>query len=144
MSEIENYLGKEPNGMAIYEYIVNHSDSCLEDMPELTKLLCERDPSGQFLASSARYLHAVDTEGVYAPWISKLIESAIDKDRERRYIGSLLQGIWGADYQDRVDILRETDDNFRRIYKRIYPMQRQPRKEDEPDVKAEEMSKGIL
>ena len=46
MNELEKTLGKDPDGMAVYEYIVNHSDSCE---------------------------------------------------------------------------LRETDDNFRRIYKRIYP-----------------------
>ena len=53
--------------------------------------------------------------------MGRLIECAIDKDRERRYIGTLLEGIWGPDYQSRAAELRETDDNFRRIYKRIYP-----------------------
>ena len=45
----------------------------------------------------------------------------IDKDRERKYIGSLLEALWGADYHDNADKLRETDDNFRRIYKRMFP-----------------------
>ena len=120
MNELEKTLGKDPDGMAVYEYIVNHSDSCDAEMPRLIDMLCQADASGQFLASSARYLHAIDGEK-FRPWVGRLIECAIDKDRERRYIGTLLGGIWGPDYQSRAVELRETDDNFRRIYKRIYP-----------------------
>ncbi len=143
MNDIEKSLGKEPSGMAVYEYIVNNSGSCCAQMPELIDLLCNADNSGQFLASSARYLSTVDAEG-FRPWIGRLIECAIDKDRERRYIGSLLEGIWGADYQSRVAELREKDDNFRRIYKRIYPQGYAVAPSAGPDPRAEEMSAGIL
>lgn len=110
----------EQEGMSVYEYIVDHCDSCSSQMAELIAKLREVDTSGQFLASTARYLAAVDRE-TFAPWLAPLIEGAIEKDRERRYIGSLLQAIWGEDYESRVDELKESDNNFRRIYKRIYP-----------------------
>ena len=50
-----------------------------------------------------------------------LIKAAIDKDRERVYLGDLAATIWGNDYQSRARQLAEEDDNFRRIYKRLYP-----------------------
>ena len=53
--------------------------------------------------------------------IMRLIAAGIDKDRDRRYIGSLLSAVWGADYEQRAEELSATDNNFRRIYKRIYP-----------------------
>ncbi|MCM1153492.1 MAG: hypothetical protein NC328_07560 [Muribaculum sp.] len=120
MKEHLKHLETDPDGMATYDYIVNHVDSCIEDMPELIENLRRVDCSGQFLASSARFLCAVDRNG-FASCLEPLIEGAIEKDRERRYIGSLLEAIWGKDYRHRVDELRETDDNFRRIFKRIYP-----------------------
>ena len=78
------------------------------------------DLSGQFLASAARYLHAIDAEG-YAPAIRSLVSQAIDKDREHRYLPDLLQGLYGEDYESRCNELCATDDNFRRIYKRLFP-----------------------
>lgn len=113
-------LLKDPNGMMTYEYIVNHVDSCAEKLPSLIDNLKRVDSTGQFLASSARFLCAVDREH-FAPFIPALIEGAIDKDRERRYIGSLLEAIWGADYQENAEELKAKDDCFRRVYKRIYP-----------------------
>lgn len=106
-------------GMAVYQHIVDHCDTCLDQMSELISKLKEVDQSGQFLASTARYLAAIDREK-FNPWIAPIIEAAIDKDRERKYIGSLLQAIWGEDYEDRVDALAAEDNNFRRIYKRIH------------------------
>lgn len=113
-------LENDQDGMSTYEYIVNNVDSCLTDMPDLIDNLKRVDVSGQFLASTARFLHAVDAES-FSGCIPLLIDGAISKDRERKYIGSLLEAIWGADYKDRADSLMVTDDNFRRIYKRIYP-----------------------
>lgn len=110
----------DPDGMATYEYIVNNVETCLEEMPLLFDNLKSKDVTGQFLASSARFLAAVDRVR-FGDWIPRLIESAIEKDRERRYIGSLLEAIWGADYSSRIDELTASDNNFRRIYKRIYP-----------------------
>ena len=118
IKELEN----DPDGMATYEYIVNNVDSCLEEMPVLIDNLRRVDLSGQFLASTARFLHAVDAVR-FGGCIPTLIEGAISKDRERRYIGSLLEAIWGVDYNDRAGELMASDDNFRRIYKRIYPVE---------------------
>lgn len=120
MSDLEKILKGDSDGMETYEYIVNHCDGCEAEMDQLVEHLRHIDSTGQFLASSARYLSAVDHER-YAPWLGSLIEGAIDKDRERRYIGSLLEAIWGSDYMERAESLAEADDNFRRIYKRIYP-----------------------
>jgi hypothetical protein len=110
----------EQAGMEVYQYIVDHCDTCCEEMDALILKLRQVDTSGQFLASTARYLAAVD-RAKFEPWLGSLIEGAIDKDRERRYIGSLLQAIWGDDFELRVTELNATDNNFRRIYKRMHP-----------------------
>lgn len=107
-------------GMSLYEKIVDMAEGDCTELQEVISRLREADSSGQFLTSSARYLWAVDRER-FAPYVSELIEAAIDRDRERRYISSLLEAIWGPDYQDRVEELKASDDNFRRIYKRIHP-----------------------
>lgn len=109
----------EQRGMEIYEYIVDNCETCSAEMPELITKLRQADLSGQFLASTARYLAAVDRDK-FEPWLAPLIEGAIERDRERRYIGALLKAIWGENYEERADELRETDNNFRRIYKRIH------------------------
>lgn len=109
----------EEEGMTIYEYIVDNvtSDNLL--MGDMVMKLRRADTSGQFLASTARFLAAVDRPR-FEQWIGPLVEGAIEKDRDRRYIGSLLEALWGSDYREHAEELREKDDNFRRIYKRIY------------------------
>ncbi len=120
MSETLKNLSGDCDGMATYDYIVNNVDTCIDSMPELVDNLRRADISGQFLASTARFLCAIDRDK-FADWITPLVEGAIEKDRERRYIGSLLQAIWGADYKERAEELKTSDDTFRRIYKRVYP-----------------------
>lgn len=110
----------EQEGMEVYQYIVDHCENCGGEMESMIEKLKQVDMSGQFLASTARYLAAVDRDK-FNPWLGTLIEGAIDRDRERRYIGSLLQAIWGDDYEIRAEELKNTDNNFRRIYKRIHP-----------------------
>lgn len=117
--EVKKMLGKDPDGLLTYEYMANHIASIDDVLDELVDNMVEVDLNGQFIVSAARYLHAIDGEK-YAPAISRLIAAAIEKDRERRYIGDLLT-LWGADYADRVDELNASDDNFRRIYKRLFP-----------------------
>lgn len=106
-------------GMQLYDRLVNNLASIETDLPSLIDQMAQVDDTGQFLCSSARFLGAIDREH-YAPFINMLVEKAIDKDRERRYIGSLLKALWGDDFMQRADELREKDDNFRRIYKRVY------------------------
>ncbi len=120
MSEILKNLTGDQDGMETYDYIVNNVETCIDSMPELVDNLRRVDISGQFLASTARFLCAVDREK-FSGWIQPLVEGAIEKDRERRYIGSLLQAIWGGDYKARADELNASDDTFRRVYKRVYP-----------------------
>lgn len=110
----------ENRGMAIYEYIVDNVDNLESELADKIRELKEVDMSGQFLASTARYLAAVDKER-FQPWFPALIEGAIEKDRERRYIGSLLQAIWGDDFEEYASELKEKDNNFRRIYRRLHP-----------------------
>ena len=113
-------IARDTDGMATYDYLVNHVDESLPNMDFIIENLLRCDQTGQFLASSARFLSSVD-KNAFAPWIGKLIEGAIDKDRERRYIWSLLEAVWGKDYKERAETLKREDDNFRRIFKRLYP-----------------------
>lgn len=120
MNEVIKKLSKDTDGMLTYEYIANNVGECDEIMVDLIENMKRVDTSGQFVASTARFLAAIDIN-CFRSFIDMLIEATIDKDRERRYLGSLLKGIWGEDFQDHVEELREKDDNFRRIYKRIFP-----------------------
>lgn len=114
------HLAGDTDGMLTYDYIVNNVESIYPQMDMLVDNLLRADLTGQFLASSARFLTAIDREKFHLH-IGRLVVGAIEKDRERRYIGSLLEALWGADYRERAYELNMTDDNFRRIYKRIYP-----------------------
>ena len=119
MTDLKN-LNRDTDGMTTYDYLVNHVADCLQNMDFITDNLIRCDQTGQFLASSARFLSSVDRD-TFDPWIGRLVEGAIEKDRERRYIGSLLEAIWGKDYKEQAESLQEEDDNFRRIFKRLYP-----------------------
>lgn len=116
---VKKRLKKDPDGLLTYEYIANNINSCIEDMDYLIANMINVDLSGQFAASASRYLYAIDPIR-YEKYISQLIASVIEKDKEHRYLPGLIQGIWGDDYAQHVDELNK-DDNFRRIYKRLYP-----------------------
>lgn len=120
MEENIKHLVNDPDGLATYEFIANNIETIDPVLATLIDNMIKVDASGQFTVSAARYLHAIDSTK-YATEIERLISAAIDKDRERVYICSLLSDIWGKDYSERVDTLNATDNNFRRIYKRIYP-----------------------
>lgn len=117
--DILKKLRKDEDGLATYEYIANNIGKCDAMMPDLVDNIINVDRNGQFLVSTARYLNAVGKEK-YAACIDKLVKAAIDKDREHKYIPDLLSSLWGEDYANRVDELNVTDDNFRRIYKRVF------------------------
>lgn len=119
-SALKKKLEKDPNGLTIYEYIANNINEIDDIMPELVEIMINADRTGQFVVSTARYLNAIDKEK-YASSIDLLIKAAIVKDRERNYLGDLASSIWGSDYADRAQELVASDDNFRRIYKRLYP-----------------------
>ena len=118
--ETRKSLAADPDGLLTYEYMANHiADLSADDMDTLARNMINVDRSGQFVVSAARYLSATDSELFAAP-IATLIAAAIDKDRERRYLGDRLQAIYGPDYAARAAELSAADDNFRRIYKRLY------------------------
>lgn len=53
--------------------------------------------------------------------IDRLVVASIEKDREHRYLPALIESLYGADYAERAAELSATDNNFRRIYKRLQP-----------------------
>lgn len=114
-------LKKDPDGLLTYEYLANNIETCdAQTLDTLTDNLVRVDLNGQFLASTARYLQAIDPVK-YAGAIRRLVAAVIDKDREHRYLPDVLTGIYGPDYADRAAELSASDDNFRRIYKRLFP-----------------------
>lgn len=119
--DLKKQLSKDPDGLLTYEYIANNIDSIDDIMLDLTDNIINVDLSGQFVVSAARYLNAIDSQK-YAESIDKLIKAAIEKDRERKYLGDLAVSIWGVNYKERAEELSASDDNFRRIYKRLYPI----------------------
>ena len=117
---LKKQLCKDETGLTTYEYIANNIDTIDDDLPELVANIINVDLNGQFGVSTARYLYAIDSER-YAQSIDALVKAAIEKDREHKYLGDLSAGIYGADYKEHASELSRTDDNFRRIYKRLYP-----------------------
>lgn len=114
-------LKSDPDGLLSYEYLANHmGQSTPEDIDAVIDNMIAVDLSGQFLASAARYLHAIDAEGFAEP-VRRLVAATIDRDREHRYLPDLLTGLYGADCMADARRLSAADDNFRRIYKRLYP-----------------------
>lgn len=114
-------LKRDPDGLQSYEYLANHIGECDPESIETIIDNMERvDLTGQFMASAARYLNAIDSEG-YRPAVRRLVAATIDKDREHKYLPDLLQGLYGSDYEVNAKSLCATDDNFRRIYKRLFP-----------------------
>lgn len=118
--DVKKKLSTDPDGLLTYEYIANHIDAVKPDLDWLVGNMEKVDLTGQFVISAARYLFAIDPVG-FAPNIDRLIKAGIEKDREHRYLGDMLQQMFGSDYADRAAELSAADDNFRRIYKRLYP-----------------------
>ena len=113
-------LTDDPDGLITYEYIANHIEDCDDDMKWLIGNVVRVDRNGQFSASAARYLNAIDHDK-YSEEISMLVDATIGKDREHRYLTDLMVSIYGPDFHQNAKDLISKDDNFRRIYKRLYP-----------------------
>ena len=118
--EQEKTLKSDSDGLQTYEYIANNIDDIDGDLPWLVDNMKRVDLNGQFLASAARYLHAIDGAR-YSAASKDLVAATIDRDREHKYLPDVMSSIYGEDYQSRAAELIATDDNFRRIYKRLYP-----------------------
>lgn len=116
--QIDNLQNADKDGMLTYEFIVNNAEARDVDFEPLAQVLCTADRTGQFTASAARYLHAVDAVR-FAPVVSVFVAATIDRDREHRYLPDLMLSIYGADYERQADRLAASDDNFRRLYKRL-------------------------
>lgn len=112
-SALKKELARDTDGLLTYEYLANHIDDCDRDLSGLVDNMIAVDSTGQFIVSAARYLAAIDLER-YRRHIDRLVATAIERDHERRYIADLLPAIWGAE-------LSATDNNFRRIYRRVTP-----------------------
>lgn len=118
--DLKKELSRDSDGLLTYEYIANHIGLCDDIMDELIDNMILVDGNGQFVVSAARYLNAIDRER-YSGIITRLVASAIEKDREHRYLPSLIESLYGADYMEHAAELSATDNNFRRIYKRLFP-----------------------
>ncbi len=113
-------LKNDPDGLLTYEYIANNIGLCDEHIDALADNIINVDRCGQFTASAARYLYAINPEK-YGEAIRRLVAATIEKDREHKYLAGVLQGIYGNDYHEKAKELSANDDNFRRIYKRLFP-----------------------
>lgn len=107
-------------GFEAYEHLVDNINAEGLVVDEAVSNIIDNDPTGQFSASAVRYLAAVDRQ-LFADNIDRLLKAVIDKDRQKAYLPDLLPAVWGTDYISRAQELREADDNFRRIYKRVHP-----------------------
>ena len=114
-------LEKDPNGLMTYEFIANNINNVDGLMPDLVENIIRVDKTGQFIVSTARYLHAINPQK-FADCIDRLVKAAITRDRDHVYLNDLAVTLWGTDFRNRAKELCETDDNFRRIFKRLYPV----------------------
>ena len=117
--ELDTLRKADTDGLLTYEYIANNIGECDDQLPALAEILRQVDKNGQFTASAARFLHAIDAER-YDDVVRTLVASTIDHDRERAYLPDLMQSIYGTDYAEKADKLSAVDNNFRRMYKRLY------------------------
>ena len=113
-------LQADADGLKSYEFIANHIEDGVEDIDKAIDNMVRVDTTGQFLASAARYLNAINPEK-FADQLDRLVAATIERDREHRYLADVLQGIYGEDYEARAEELIANDNNFRRIYKRLFP-----------------------
>ena len=118
--QLSKKLSKDPNGLMTYEYIANNIQTIDDIMPELVDNMILIDKTGQFIVNTARYLNAIDSNR-FADSIDRLVKAAIARDREHVYLADLAVSLWGPDFREKAAQLCETDDNFRRIFKRLYP-----------------------
>ena len=120
-NDTKKLLDADTNGLLTYEYIANNMGNIDEDMSTLVDNMILKDRTGQFVVSTARYLNAIDREK-YATSIDLLVKAAIAKDRDHVYLAYLASSLWGSDYKEHAAELSAKDDNFRRIFKRLYPV----------------------
>ena len=113
-------LKQDADGLATYEYLANNIETCFDDLDAIIENMTNVDRTGQFLASAARYLHAIDSER-YAPAVEMLVAATIDKDREHAYLPALIRGIYGDNFAEGAEERCATDRNFRRMYQRLFP-----------------------
>lgn len=113
-------LEKDIDGLRTYEFLVNNLESLdNEQLTAIVDRLATVDHSGQYLASGVRYMNGVD-KVKYSDHIKRMTALTIDRDREHKFIGDLILNLYGANYYDRTTEFAN-DDNFRRMYKRLYP-----------------------
>ncbi len=115
------HLKQDTDGLLNYEYLANHIDTVeADDVNTIIDNLSDIDRDGQFCASAAKYLNIIDSKR-FADAVRRLVALTIDKDREHRYLLGLMTAIYGEDYAAGAGRLCESDNNFRRIYKRLHP-----------------------
>lgn len=118
--DLKKRLAKDPDGLMTYEFMANHISEIDDILPTLVDNMIAVDRAGRFSVSAARYLAAIDRQK-FEPQIARLVDHAIESDREHQFIADLLPALWGADYADRAAELMVADRSFRRIHQRIFP-----------------------
>jgi hypothetical protein len=113
-------LKADKDGLEIYEYLANNVGDENLEVDTLIDLLSDVDTTGQYMASAARFLNAIDHDR-FEDAVRRLVSLTIDRDREHSFLLQLMCSIYGDDYADKASVLSATDNNFRRIYKRLYP-----------------------
>lgn len=114
-------LKSDPDGLITYEFLANNIDTCTaDDLAAVVDNMIRVDFNGQFTASAARYLNAIAPDQ-FRQYIDALTAATIAKDREHRYLAPLATALYGNDLHAVAAQLNGTDNNFRRIYKRLYP-----------------------
>ena len=100
--DVIKILRQDTDGLISYEYLANNIDSIsAEDLKLLIENMTGVDMNGQFLASAARYLQAIDPVRFEEP-IRSLTAATIDKDREHRYLPDLMISLYGEDYRQKA------------------------------------------
>ena len=72
------------------------------------------------------YEYIANNMGTVDADLPALVDNMIMKDRTGQFVVStaryLASSLWGSDYKEHAAELSAKDDNFRRIYKRLYPV----------------------
>ena len=113
-------LKADKDGLEIYEYLANNVGDETLEVDTLIDLLSDVDTTGQYMASAARFLNAIDRER-FEDAVRRLVSLTIDRDREHCFLMQLMSSIYGDDFAEHADELAASDNNFRRIFKRLYP-----------------------
>ena len=77
-NDTKKLLDADTNGLLTYEYISNNMGSIDNDLPALVDNMILKDRTGQFVVSTARYLHAIDRDKFDALMRRQIFQSTVE------------------------------------------------------------------